>query len=268
MKKHFLLNSEITYLNHGSFGACPKEIMDNYQFWQNTLENEPVQFFIKNGIEALQKSKEAFASYFTCHADDVVFMPNPSTAFNTVINSLDLKKNDEILSTDLEYGAMIKTWHFHCKKTGAKFIQQPTKLPIASKEEFLENFWKGLTPQTKYVFLSHITSSTALISPVKEIIDKARSLGIKTIIDGAHVPGHITLNLSELNSDFYTGALHKWMLAPKGFSFLYVKKEWQDAIQPLIVSWGYESDMPGKSQYLDYLEFNGTRDFSAYLTFP
>ncbi len=268
MKKLFLLSPEITFLNHGSFGACPKIVFENYQHWQRQLENEPVQFITKIGIQALKESKLAFSKIINCETDDFFFLPNPTTAINTVVNSLSLKKDDEILSTSLEYGAMDKTWNFYCQKTGAKYIRQEITLPITSKNQFLVDFWKGYSAKTKVIFISHITSTTALILPVKEIIVKAKELGLITIIDGAHVPGHIPLNLQELNPDFYTGAIHKWFLAPKGCSFLFVNKKFQSSLKPLIVSWGYESDTPSHSKFLDYHEFNGTRDFSAYLTIP
>jgi isopenicillin-N epimerase len=267
-KSLFLLNPEVTFLNHGSFGACPKQVFEAYQRWQVALEFEPVQFITKIGVTAYQKSKEVFAEEFSCNTDDFFFTTNPSTAFNTVIKSLPLKAGDEILSTDLEYGAMDRTWNYYCKQSGAKYIQQNIPLPIQSTEHFLEAFWQGLTSNTKYIFLSHITSSTGLILPVEEICNKAKALGLITIIDGAHVPGHIPLNLGTIQADYYTGALHKWYLAPKGLSFLHIKKEFQSSLDPLIVSWGYQSDTPSHSQFLDYHEYNGTRDFSAYLTMP
>jgi len=268
IKELFNLNTAITFLNHGSFGACPKAVFLDYQNWQRELEAEPIQFITKTGVAAYRKSKEVFAETFNCAVDDFFFTPNPSTAFNTVIKSLQLEAGDEILSTDLEYGAMDRTWHFYCKQSGAKYVQQAIPLPIQSKEHFLEAFWKGLTPKTKYVFLSHITSSTALILPIEEICKKAKELGLITIIDGAHVPGHLPLHLNKLEADYYTGAMHKWYLAPKGFSFLHVKKEFQASLDPLIVSWGYESEFPSHSPFLDYHEYSGTRDFSAYLTMP
>lgn len=268
MKKLFLLSPEITFLNHGSFGACPKIVFENYQHWQLQLEKEPVQFITKIGIQALKESKLAFSKIINCNTDDFFFTPNPTTAINTVVHSLDLKNGDEILSTSLEYGAMDRTWNFYCQKTGAKYVRQEIPLPIMSKKQFLVDFWKGYSAKTKVIFISHITSTTALILPVKEIINKAKELGLITIIDGAHVPGHIPLNLQELNPDFYTGAIHKWFLAPKGCSFLYVNKKFQNSVKPLIVSWGYESETPSNSQFLDYHEYNGTKDFSAYLTIP
>lgn len=268
MNDLFLLNPEFTFLNHGSFGACPKPIFENYQSFQREMELDPVYFIQKKFIKHLAKAKASLATFINCDADDFVFTSNPTVAMNTIMRSLDLKPDDEILATNHEYGAMDRTWNFYCKKSGVKYIRQPISLPIFSKEQILEEFWKGLTSKTKVIFLNQISSTTALIFPVKEICDKARQLGITTIIDGAHVPGHIDLDIRDLNPDYYTGTLHKWMLAPKGSSFLYVRKELQNKIEPLVVSWGYESVIPGKSQFLDYLEYQGTNDNSAYLCTP
>jgi isopenicillin-N epimerase len=163
---------------------------------------------------------------------------------------------------------MDRTWNYYCNKSRAKFIRQEIYLPIISKEMFLLNFWKGFTENTKAIFISQITSTTALKLPVKEICDEAKRRGLLTIVDGAHVPGHIPLDLRELQADIYTGACHKWMMTPKGSSFLFVKKELQNQFDPLVISWGFESDAPSKSQFLDYNEQQGTRDFTAFLTIP
>lgn len=268
MKDLFLLNPEITYLNHGSFGACPKEVFTEYQRFQLMLEADSVQFMTKTGVQLLDESKKALADFINCPKEDLVYVTNPSWAMNVVIKSLDLKEGDEILATDQEYGAVDKTFNYYCKKTGAKYIRQKINLPLLSKEQFIEDFWKGLTSKTKVVCLSQITSATALIFPVKEICEKAKELGLITIIDGAHVPAHIDLDLSELKADVYTGACHKWMLAPKGSSFLYASKEIQNSLDPLIVSWGYDAQFPSDSQFQDYHQYQGTRDFSAFLTTP
>lgn len=268
MKSEFLLNPTITFLNHGSFGACPKSVFEDYQNWQLELEKEPIRFITDTGVKALEISKKALANYINCDPQDLVYTTNPSYALNTVIRSLELKEGDEILTSDQEYGAMDRTWKYYCQKSGAEYIQQKIPLPLLSKEDFIASFWKGLTNKTKIVFLSQITSPTALIFPVQEICDRARELGLITIIDGAHVPGHIPLNIKKLNPDVYTGACHKWLLAPKGSSFLFVKKKLQEKIDPLIISWGYESDHPSGSIFQDYHQFQGTRDFSAFLTTP
>ena len=266
--EHFLLNPDITFLNFGSFGACPKPVFDEYQRFQLEMERDPVQFITVKGHAYIRESREALAGYIHCDANDLVYTPNPTFAINIIAKNLSLEPGDEVLSTDLEYGAMDRTWNYFCEKNGARFVRQAITLPLQSKERFLEDFWKGWSPKTKAVFISQITSTTGLIFPVAEICAEAKKRGLLTIVDGAHVPGHIPLDLSQLQADFYTGACHKWMLTPKGSSFLYAKKELQPVLEPLVISWGYESDFPSDSQFLDYHQFNGTRDFSAYLTIP
>ena len=268
LSSQFLINPKITYLNFGSFGACPKPIFEDLQKWQLEMESEPVQFITVDGFKYLKKSREALAKYIHCDSDDLVYTPNPSYAMSIITKSLKLNAGDEILTTDLEYGAMDKSWNYYCKQTGVKYIRQLINLPLTTKEAFVEDFFRGLTKNTKAIFISQITSSTALILPVKEICDIAKQKGLLTIVDGAHVPGHIPLNLSELKADIYTGACHKWMMTPKGCAFLYVSKQHQHWTDPLVISWGYESAMPSHSQFLDYHQLQGTRDFTAFLTVP
>jgi isopenicillin-N epimerase len=268
LKQQFLLDPGITYLNFGSFGACPEPVFRDYQNWQLLLEREAVQFIAVKGVEYLKTSRQALAAYVNCNADDLVYVTNPSYAINIVAKSFQLNEGDEILSTNLEYGALDRTWNYYCKKRNAKYIRQPIDLPVLSKEAIIEQFWKGYTDKTKAIFISQITSSTALILPVKEICAMAKEKGLLTIVDGAHVPGHIPLDLSEIQADIYTGACHKWMMTPKGCSFLYVKREFQHLFDPLVVSWGYDSAAPSHSQFLDYHQMQGTRDFSAFLTVP
>ncbi|XOV68664.1 MAG: aminotransferase class V-fold PLP-dependent enzyme [Fluviicola sp.] len=268
LKDYFLLNPEYRHLNHGSFGACPKPIFEDYQRWQLALERDPVDFFVNKGNEQLQRSKEALAKYIHCHPDNLVYTTNPTYAINIIAKSLDLEEGDEILATDQEYGALDRTWKYYCEKAGAKYVQQTIQLPVSSKEQMIEDFFAGYNENTKAIFISQITSMTALIFPVKEICERAKSLGLLTIVDGAHVPGHIPLDLSELQADIYTGACHKWMMTPKGSSFLYAKPEVQNDFDPVIISWGYDADVPGKSKFLDYHQLQGTRDYSAFLTIP
>ena len=268
IKDQFLLDPEIRYLNHGSFGACPKPILENYQFWQNLLEREPVQFITKTAPEALSVSKQALAKYIGCDTEDFFFIPNPTMAVNQVVKSLNFQPGDKVLSTNLEYGAIDKTFEFYSKKNGFTYRKQNISLPLVSKEKFIEEFWKGYNEKTKAISIGQCTSATALIFPVKEICEKAKELGLITIVDGAHIPGHIPLNLYEIKADFYTGTLHKWLLGPKGSTFLYVNKNFQNRLEPLIISWGYEAAKPTKSKFLEENEMQGTRDISAFLTAP
>jgi len=265
----FLLRKDIHFLNFGSFGACPRPVFKKYQEWQLLLESEPVQFIAFDGIKYLATSRGSLAEYLgITDPDDLVYVTNPSFAINLIAKNIPLQKGDEVLATDIEYGACDRTWDFYCQEKGAKYIRQKINLPILDKATFIEDFFRGLTSKTKAIFISHITSSTGLIFPVKEICDLAKEKGLWTIVDGAHVPGHIPLDISELKVDFYTGACHKWMMAPKGSSFLYATKEVQQWCNPLVISWGFKSVKPSASTFIDYHQMIGTRDFSAFLTVP
>lgn len=267
-QRFYLLDPSVIFLNHGSFGACPIPVFETYQYWQRELERQPVEFLSRRITGLLAESRERLGKFLGVSGDDIVYFPNPTTAVNMVVRSLNLQPGDEILTSSHEYGAMDRTWQYICRHTGARYIRQDISLPVHDHEAFVNQFMQGVTTRTKVIFLSHITSPTALIFPVEEIVRKAKRAGILTIIDGAHAPGHIPVNLEIIGADIYTGALHKWLGAPKGSAFLYVRKELQKMFDPLIVSWGYESENPGTSRFIDYHEWQGTRDLSAYLSVP
>lgn len=265
-REQFLLRTDINFLNFGSFGATPKPVFEYYQQWQKVLEAEPVQFIAFDGPEYLSTSRAALAKFIHCDdKDDLVYITNPSYGVNVIAKNFPLSEGDEILATDIEYGACDRTWDYYCAQKKAIYKRQKISLPITTKAQFIEDFFKGLTPKTKAIFISHITSATALIFPVKEICEIAKSKGLITIVDGAHAPAQVDLKINELAVDFYVGACHKWMMAPKGASFLYAHKSVQPICDPLVVSWGYKALKPSDSQFLDYHQMIGTRDFSAFL---
>ncbi len=267
LKDQFLLRPDIHFLNFGSFGATPKPVFEKYQDWQRVLEAEPVQFIAFDGYEYLAEARAVLAKFLNCaDKDDLVYVTNPSFAVNMIAKSFPLAAGDEILATDIEYGACDRTWDYYCNKKGATYRRQKINLPITTKEAFIEDFFKGCNEKTKAIFISHITSATGLIFPAEEICAIAKEKGLITIVDGAHVPAHIPLDLSTIQADFYTGACHKWMMAPKGCSFLYAAKSVQHICDPMIVSWGYKAAKPSHSPFLDYHQMIGTRDFSAFLT--
>ena len=267
-KADFMLEEGVIFLNHGSFGACPKIVFEAYQEWQRKLELQPVRFLGRQATQLLAEARSVLGDYLNVPQDDLVFTTNPTTAINMVVRSLRLEPGDEILSSTHEYGAMDRTWRYICGKTGAQYIQRSIPLPVSTHQDFVEHFLAGVTSRTKVIFLSHTTSQTALVFPVKEICRRAREMGILSIIDGAHMPGQTPLDLGEINADIYTGACHKWLCAPKGSAFLYAHPEIQPRLDPLVVSWGYQSEKPGPSRFIDYHEWQGTRDLAAFLTVP
>jgi isopenicillin-N epimerase len=268
LKEQFLLKKNITYLNFGAFGACPKPIFDVYQNFQRELEEEPTLFINELGPAYLKKSRQALGTYLNCSADDIVYVTSPSYAVNLIAKSFNISVGDEVLTTNLEYGPCDKTWKYYCEQNGATYKRIDIQFPLLSKEAFLEQFLKGISKQTKLIFISHITSSTGIRLPIEEICAIANQLGILIYIDGAHAPGQLTIDIEKLGVDIYTGACHKWMLTPKGSSFLYVRNDLQHLFDPLIISWGYKSLKPSHSIFLDNHQFQGTRDYSSFLTIP
>ncbi len=268
LKEQFLLNKDITYLNFGAYGACPKPVFDVYQKFQRELEEEPTLFINELGPAYIKKSRESLGNYLNCSADDIVYVTSPSYAVNLIAKSFQIKAGDEVLTTNLEYGPCDKTWKYYCEQNGATYKRIDIQFPLQSKEDFLDQFLKGITKNTKLIFVSHLTSSTGLRLPIEEICTIANQLGILIYVDGAHAPGQLPIDLSLLGADIYTGACHKWMLTPKGSSFLYVRNSLQHLFDPLIISWGYKGLKPSNSIFLDNHQFQGTRDYSAFLTIP
>jgi len=270
LKQHFLLDPEIHFLNHGSFGACPKPVFDAYQAWQRRLERQPVLFLGREHDSLLQESRAALGAYLNASADDLVYIPNATHGVNIVARSLNLKPGDEVLTTDHEYGACDLTWEFVCGKSGAKYIHQPIDLPVQTQEEIVHQFWTGVTERTRVIYLSHITSPTALRLPIEPICALAKERGILTVIDAAHAPGQIPLDLQALGADIVFGNLHKWVMAPKGAAFLYARRETQPILEPLVVSWGFGGNSPFEngSRFVNIFQWTGTRDPSAALAVP
>ena len=208
--------------------------------------------------------------YLNADADDIVYIPNATHGVNIIARSLALKPNDEILTSDHEYGACDYTWDFICEKAGAKYIHRCIPLPVSTEAEIVEQFWKGVTPQTKVIYLSQITSPTALCLPVEMICQRAKQAGILTVVDAAHSPGQIPLDIQALDADVVFGNCHKWLLSAKGAAFLYMRREIQPLLQPLIVSWGYNPtpETATGSRFIDILQWTGTKDPTAALTVP
>jgi isopenicillin-N epimerase len=269
-KDFFLLDPDVVFLNHGSFGATPRPVFAAYRAWQLRLERQPVQFILNELPAHLAQARAALGAYVNAPADDLVYVPNATFGVNVVARSLALGPGDEVLATDHEYGACDNVWRFLSRKRGFAYVQQPIVLPVQSPQAIVDQFWQGVTARTRLIFISHITSPTALRLPVEAICARAREAGILTLIDGAHAPGQIPLDMAALGADFYTGNAHKWLCSPKGSAFLYTRPERQPLIEPLVIGWGWgeQRTMTFGSDYLDYLQWLGTNDVAAYLATP
>ncbi|MBL8312990.1 MAG: aminotransferase class V-fold PLP-dependent enzyme [Rubrivivax sp.] len=276
MRDEFLLEPGLIFLNHGSFGACPIPVLQALQHWQRETERNPVALLGRRSAELLRQARAALAAYLGAAADDLVFMPNATTGVNTVARSLALQAGDEVLGTDHEYGACDAAWRFICGKVGAHYRRVEIPLPF-EPETWAQRLLDAATPRTRLIFASHITSTTALIFPVQDLCGRARERGIATLIDGAHAPGQIDLDLRAVGADFYTGNCHKWLCGPKGTAFLHVRPEQQRHIDATVLSWGYLEDSAGHTGFEAYLghtglerrlQWQGTRDLAPFLAVP
>lgn len=281
LRAQFLLEPGLVFLNHGSFGACPRPVFEAWQHWQREMERNPVAFLGRRSGALLRAARGRLAGFVGAATDDLAWVPNATTGVNIVARSLALAPGDEILTTDQEYGACDATWAAACRDTGAVLRRVPVPLPF-EPEAFVPRLMAGLTPRTRLIFTSHVVSTTALVFPVAELCRAARAAGVPTMIDGAHAPGLLDLDLAALGADWTTGNCHKWLCAPKGSAFLHVRPEHQAALRGGIVSWGAVADElaaggGGHTGFEAYvgttplerrLQWQGTRDLSACLAVP
>ena len=203
----------MVFLNHGSFGACPRPVFERYQRWQRELELEPVDFLARRLPGLLDEARTALAGYLGCSAQDLAFVPNATTGVNVAARALGLRPGDEILATDLEYGACDLACDQVCRRTGARYVRLPISLPLRKASDLVNALFAAVTDRTRAVYVSHVTSETALVLPAKAIVARAHELGLLTVLDGAHAPAHVPLDLAELGADFYSGNCHKWLCA-------------------------------------------------------
>ncbi|MBE9040849.1 aminotransferase class V-fold PLP-dependent enzyme [Oscillatoriales cyanobacterium LEGE 11467] len=263
--KFWSLDRTITYLNHGAFGACPIPVLEVQQRWRQQLESEPTRFFGREYEDLINKAREKLAAFIGADAEDVVFVPNATTGVNTVLRSLVFQPGDELLTTNHEYNACRNALDFVAQRDGAKVVIAEIPFPLESTAEAIEAVIELVSARTKLVLLDHITSSTALVMPIEAIIRQLTQRGIDTLIDGAHALGAIPLNLRQLGATYYSGNCHKWLCAPKGAGFLYVRRDKQAGIRPLTISHGANSPRTDISRFHLEFDWTGTQDPTAYL---
>lgn len=275
LRDEFLLEPDTVFLNHGSFGATPRVVFEACQEFHVQLESQPVRFFQRQAPQLLADARRCLANYLGSDADEVVFVPNPTFAANTIARSLKLGPDDELLTTNQEYGACRFAFRFMSERRGYSIVEHELPIPRSEgqpidSESLVEDFWRSVTPKTKAILVSHITAPTAITLPVADICKRAREAGITTFVDGAHAPGQLSFDLHQIDADFYTGACHKWMMSPKGASFLYARRDQQDRIEPLVIGWGWGDDRTIHigSDFLDFHEWLGTHNPSPYFCVP
>ena len=250
-------------MNHGSFGACPKAVLAAQTEFRRRMEAEPIEFLWRRYEEPLDRARNALAKFVGARAKDLVFVPNATTAVNAVVRSLELRPGDELLTTAHDYNACRNVLVEAARRARAKMVVADVPFPVGKPEEILEAIMRAVTRRTRLAMIDHVSSHTALIFPIKRIIRELEGRGLDTLVDGAHAPGMVPLNITRLRPAYYTGNLHKWVCAPKGAAFLWVREDKQEGLQPAVISHGNNQLRPGYTRFQDRFDWAGTVDPSA-----
>ena len=264
----FALESGTTFLNHGSFGACPKVVLAEQARLRAQLESQPVRFFSREVPELLDAARERLATLVGAHARELVFVANATTGVSTVLGSLRLSPGDELLTTNHAYGACKNALDVTAQRTGARVVTAQVPFPLTHDAEVVDAVLRAVTPRTRLALLDHVTSPTALVLPIARLLSELRARGVRTLVDGAHAPGMLALDLHALGADYYTGNLHKWLCAPKSVAFLYVPEPMQEGLHPLTISHGATAPLQGRSRFHAEFDWVGTTDPTPALCVP
>jgi len=262
------LDPKVTFLNHGSFGSCPRPVLKFQQALQMRLERQPVGFLVDEFEALWDDARRTLAQFVGADTDDLVFVPNATAGVNTVLRSLEFKRGDELLTTNHAYNACRCALDFVAARAGARVVVVNIPLPLESSQQVVDALLARVTKRTRLALLDHVTSSTGLVLPLEKIVPELSVRGVETLVDGAHAPGMIPLDLKKLGAAFYTGNCHKWICSPKSAALLYVRRDRQAQIRPLAISHGANSPRRDPSRFLLEFSWTGTGDFSAWLSVP
>jgi isopenicillin-N epimerase len=262
------LDPTIIFLNHGAFGACPADVLRRQTELRRQMEAEPVRFFMREMPPLLDSARRSLARWIGGRPEDVVFVRNATEGVNAVLRSLRFQPGDELLVTDHGYNACTNVARYVARRDGAVLTIAEVPTPIQSAEEVVQAVTARVTPRTRLALLDHVTSPTAVVFPIEELVRQLSQRGVDTLVDGAHAPGMVPLDVESIGATYYTGNLHKWACAPKGAAFLHVRADRQEDLQPAVISHGFNQSRPGYSPFQDAFDWIGTDDPTPWLCVP
>lgn len=268
LRAHWGLDPEVAFLNHGSFGACPRAVLEVQSELRDRMEREPADFFIRQLSPLLAEARETLGQFVGGRADDLVYVPNVTVAVNSVMQSLTFDAGDELLVTNHEYNACRNVLDFVAKRDGCKVVEAKIPFPIASPGILVDCITAAITDKTRFAMLDHVTSPTGLVWPIGDLVDALHARGVVVLVDGAHAPGMVEVDLHAINADYYAGNCHKWMCAPKGAGFLHVASDLRARTRPAIISHAANAKVDEVERFLLAFEWTGTRDVTPWLSVP
>jgi len=266
--KDWSLEQSRLFLNHGSFGACPDFVIAEQRKWQELMEQEPVRFFEELMPSLLQSSRQALGKFLHCSPEDLAFVSNATSGVNTVLRSLQFERGDEILVPNHAYQACRNSIDFVARRWGAKVVEVNIPFPIEGPQTVIGLMKSAYTSKTKLVMIDTVTSPTGLLMPFEELTAYFESRGVEVLLDAAHGIGMIPLNLATLGASYVTSNCHKWLCAPKGTAFLYVREDKQKKIQPLTISHGHTYPLGETTRFRHEFDWTGTQDISGWCALP